>query len=189
MPRRRIQFRAGEYYHLYNRGINKSDIFLSRENYYFFLRKVREHLADGVCEIIAYCLMPNHYHLLVRLLVDEFSEGMKSLGLSYAKAFNKAHDRVGPLFQGPFKAVHVNAEPYLLHLTRYIHLNPISAGLCKRVHDWEFSSYLEYIGRRNGTLPGTELILREFASSEEYRQFVEDGIGMTNDVISHLAID
>jgi len=189
MPRRKVDFRAGEFYHVYNRGHNREDIFFERENYLHFLRKVREHLTHECCEVIAYCLMPNHYHLLVQLLQPEFSEAMKLLGLSYVKAINKRFDRVGPLFQGPFAAIHVDEESYLLHLTRYIHLNPVAAAFVKRPEDWEYSSYREYVGMRNGTLPSPQVILTQFGSVEGYRRFVESDTGRDDPLISHLIFD
>jgi hypothetical protein len=78
---------------------------------------------------------------------------MQRFGVSYAKAINQRYDRVGSLFHGPFQAIHVDQEEYLVHLSRYIHLNPVAAGLVKRPEQWEFSSYLEYLGQRQGTLP------------------------------------
>ena len=189
MPRRRVEFRTGEYYHLYNRGHNRQKIFLERDNYLFFLTRLRDHLADEVCDIIAYCLMPNHYHLLVRLNSDDLSQALKTFGISYTKAINKRCGRVGPLYQGPFRAVHVDREDYLLHLSRYIHLNPVSARLVGLAEDWEFSSYPEYVHARNGSLPKPAVILSQFPSSDGYRQFVESGVGRDDRVIGHLVID
>jgi len=189
MPRRKVEFRLNEYYHVYNRGHNRSDIFFERESYYFFLRKMREHLLGRVCTIVAYCLMPNHYHFLVQLLDTGFSDAMKTFGISYSKSINKRFDRVGPLFQGPFEAIHVDEEAYLLNLSRYIHLNPVIAGMAKHPEEWEFSSYPEFIGVRDGTLPQPETILREFPSVQAYRKFVEDGIGRTDETIAHLMVD
>ena len=160
MPWRKIPFVEGEYYHIYNRGINRQKIFFQAENYRFFLRRLREHLLPDHAAIIAYCLMPNHYHLLVRPKSVRFSECMQSFGTSYSKAINKRFDRVGPLFQARFQALHVDQESYLLHLSRYIHRNPLEADLVKRLEEWEFSSYLEYSGKRQGTLPEPGVILR-----------------------------
>jgi len=98
MPRREITFQPGEYYHLYNRGVNRERIFFEPENYLFFLSRLREHLLP-VLEVVAYCLMPTHYHLLVYLKIDDLSKQiMQPFGLSYTKAINKQQGRVGPLF-------------------------------------------------------------------------------------------
>ena len=189
MPRRRVEFREGEYYHVYNRGHNRQKIFLERENYLFFLARLRDHLAVEVCDIIAYCLMPNHYHLLVRLNSDGLSNALKTFGISYTKAINKRYGRIGPLYQGPFRAVHADRDEYLLHLSRYIHLNPVSAGLVVCADEWEFSSYREYLGLRNGSLPKPALIVSQFPSPHGYRQFVDGGVGRDDPFIAHLVID
>ena len=151
------------YYHIYNRGVNQEPVFFSRANYVFFLQRLRGYFTDAAAHIIAYCLMPNHYHLLVLVKVVDFGhEVMQPFGVSYTKAINKQEARVGPLFQGPFKYRLVQREGYLLHLSRYIHLNPVAAGLVKYPADWEFSSYREYVGLRPGTLPKPEPVLSYF---------------------------
>ena len=148
MPRRQVPLVAGQYYHLYNRGNNRGDIFFERDNYCFFLRRFREYVADEYAQVIAYVLMPNHYHVLLKALNDKLSAAMQKFSISYTKAINERFDRVGSLFQGSFEAKHVDDENYLRHLSRYIHLNPVRARLCDSPEQWEFSSYLDYIGRR-----------------------------------------
>ena len=127
MPRRHIKFREDEYYHLYNRGHNRERIFFERENYIFFLHRLRKYLVP-ILDVVAYCLMPTHYHLLVHAGVDDLSSIMQPFALSYTKAINKRLGRVGALFQGRFKAVRVDREAYVVHLSRYIHLNPVTAN-------------------------------------------------------------
>ena len=125
-------------------------------------------------DVLAYCLMPNHYHLLVYLRSEEVSRKvMQPFGTSYSKAINKQQGRVGPLFQGPFKAKLVDDDGYLAHLTRYIHLNPVEAGLVDRAADWPYSSYGEYAGMKKLSLSRPELIVEQFGSWEAYREFVE----------------
>ena len=197
MPRREVQLCAGEYYHFYNRGNNRERIFYERENYLFFLRQVRRYLVP-VLEIIAYCLMPTHYHLLVLVKTSEVSENLGGLGaskammkfaVSYTKAMNKRYNRVGVLFQGPFQARHVDKDSYLVHLSRYFHLNPVMAGLVERPEGWEFSSYREYIGLRDGTLPKSEIVLSQFPSPEAYREFVESYTPRERETIADLLFD
>jgi putative transposase len=173
MPYRRVGFLANEYYHVYNRGNNFQPIFFECDNYLFFLRQLRRYLAPQAVEIIAYCLMPTHYHLLVLSMTDDMSDHMQPFALSYTKAINRRFGRVGSLFQGRFRAIHVDRDAYLLHLSRYIHLNPVRAGLVRRPEDWEFSSYRDFIGLRMGTLPKAEIVLEQFSSPDGYRAFVE----------------
>ncbi len=174
MPRRQVIFQADNYYHIYNRGNNRQLIFFERDNYLYFLRQLKKHLIPNSVDIIAYCLMPNHYHLLVYLKTDHFSKLMQAFSLSYTKAINKRHERLGSLFQGRFQAIHVDGEEYLLHLTRYIHLNPVKANLVEKAEDWEFSSYQEYIDLRKGSLPKIDIIRSQFHSADDYSKFVED---------------
>jgi REP element-mobilizing transposase RayT len=199
MPRREIKFYAGEYYHIYNRGNSRQNIFFERENYLFFLRRVCRYLPHSGIFIVAYCLMPSHYHLMVGVRqtseVSETSEvlsvstGMMRLSVSYTKAINKRYQRSGVLFQGPFQAVHVDRNEYLLHLSRYIHLNPVAAGLVKRPEDWEFSSYRDYTGLRNGTLPETEIVLSQFPTRSAYHEFVASYSRRDEELIAHLLLD
>ena len=187
MPRRQVILQAGNYYHVYNRGNNRQLIFFERENYIYFLRQLRNHLIANGVDIIAYCLMPNHYHLLVYLNTDRFSKLMQAFTLSYVKAISKRYQRVGSLFQGRFQAIHVDTEEYLLYLTRYIHLNPVSANIVEKAENWEFSSYQEYIDLRQGNLPKIEVVRAKFQSADAYRYFLEDS---TSDrLIQHLTFE
>jgi len=172
-----------EYYHIYNRGVNRQAIFFVDHNWTFLLRRLRKHFLPDLVEIIAYCLMPNHYHLMVLVKSDDFSHKvMQPFGTSYTKAINKEQGRVGALFQGRFKGKHIAKDNYLLHLSRYIHRNPVEAGLVSKLMDWEFSSYRDYIGQRTGTLPKPSIILEQFTSVEDYAAFVENGTGDYNSI-------
>jgi len=189
---------AGEYYHLYNRGNNRERIFFERENYLFFLRRLRKYAAP-VLDVVSYCLMPTHYHLLVQVKqTSEVSEdlggpgtskAMMRLSVSYTKAMNRRYDRAGSLFQGAFRAKHVDGDDYLVHLSRYIHLNPVFAGLVERPEEWEFSSHREYVGLRNGTLPKPEIVLSQFPSPEAYQDFVESYAPQEQEMIADLLFD
>ena len=204
MPRRAVPLVAGATYHVYNRGNNRQRIFFERENYLFFLRRVRACLLGEqnsitrssssptnrqFCTIIAYCLMPNHFHLLVCPTDDQFSRHMQRFSISYTKAINKRFDRVGALFQGKFQALLVDRNETLLHLSRYVHLNPVEAGLVKRAQDWEFSSYREYVGMRPGTLPSAGVILSQFPTSDGYRRFVESYEPADKGIIARFLVD
>ncbi|HLC05830.1 MAG TPA: transposase [Anaerolineales bacterium] len=200
MPRRTISFTTGGFYHIYNRGVNKLPIFLEPRNYPYFLDLMNRYLSRDGALIAAYCLMPNHYHLLVRIGSGSLSARMHQLGMAYTNAVNKAYGRVGPLFQGRFKAVAVEHDAQLLHLSRYIHLNPVAAGLADEPADWAYSSYANYLGLRNDKRVHPELVLIHFArnrnpdADEEgaaaaYKQFVE-GLDMdSTSLIGHITFD
>lgn len=203
MPRRTPPLTPNQYYHLYNRGNDRGCIFFEEENYLFFLRKVRQYLSP-VIDIVAYCLMPTHYHFLVRInnlevqtdrdqtarvsdgqtsqtsevsetseVSDAVSNAMMRLSVSYTKAINKRFDRVGSLFQGAYRAKHIEDESYLVRLSQYVHRNPVTAGLVEKPAEWRFSSYRDFIGERRGELPHPEVVLAAFDSRDAYRRFVE----------------
>ena len=103
--------------------------------------------------------MPNHYHLVLKLKTDNISTAMQKLALSYAKSYNLVYDQNGHLFQGPFQRVHVKDLNYLLHLSRYVHLNPVKAEIVNKAEDWNYSSYQEFIGLRDIELIQPEIVL------------------------------
>jgi len=201
MPRRTCPLMAGEHYHLYNRGVNRQRIFFERENYLFFLRRVRRYLMGEVqtsevaetsevwTAVVAYCLMPNHFHLVVCPQDDQLSSRMQRFSISYTKAMNKRYGRVGALFQGQFQAVHVDRNEYLLHLSRYLHLNPVASGLVDRPEEWEFSSYRDYVGLRQGTLPRPDMVLSQFTRQSMYQAFVESYEPRDKRIVAHLLFD
>lgn len=189
MPRRKLKFCPGCYYHLYNRGNNRQNIFFERQNYLYFLRQLRHHLVDQSIDIVAYCLMPNHYHLLVYLRSDSLSERMQSFVLSYTKAINQRYGRCGSLFQGRFQSIWVDSEEYLLHLSRYIHLNPVKAGLVKHPQDWEFSSYQDYVALRQELLLPISDMREQFGDGVSYRSFVEAEEGQSSAGLRRLLLD
>jgi len=167
MPGRRTTFLAGEFYHLYNRGVDRGAIFFSDDNYRYFIRLMMEKAARHAVEVIAFCLMPNHYHLLIRLGVDNtVSPFINRLLGSYVQGVNAVRHRVGPLFQGRYKSVHVDRDEYLAHLARYIHLNPVAASFVARPQDWPYSKFASI--PIDGALVGG--IFRDAAA---YRSFVE----------------
>jgi putative transposase len=133
-------------------------------------------------EILAYCLMPNHYHILLKLNQISLSAAMQRLALSYVVPYNNTYGRSGHLFQGRFQAKHVTDIQYLVHLSRYIHLNPKTANLVKNAEDWNYSSLLEYYGIRSNQMVNTEIILDILTDTEKislqekqkrYRKFMD----------------
>ena len=127
--------------------------------------------------MIAYCLLPNHYHFLVRQDGEiPISMTMQSIFNSYSKAFNRQQKRTGTLFESPFKSILVDSQEYLLHLCRYIHRNPIAGKrpLVKDLSNWPYSNYPEWLGVRDGGLIDRNFIANTFPGKDSYRCFVEE---------------
>ena len=125
-------------------------------------------------DIICYCLMPNHFHFLLKQNQDGgISEFIRNTINSYTKFINIKFDRVGPLFQGMFKAIHIDNDEYLTHLSRYIHLNPINNFLIKDINSYEWSSYREYVYEEN-IYCEKKIILDQFSKENRYEKFVLD---------------
>ncbi len=177
MPRRQTTFSQGNYYHIYNRGANRERIFFNADNYLYCLRLMKKHLRRCQIIVIAYCLMPNHYHFLLRQDGDiSLAKAIGSLFNAYVLAVNRQQERSGTLFEGRFEAVHVDKESYLLHLCRYIHANPVKAGLVADPGEWPYSNYLEWVGERPGTLVDREFVETYFpTNSTTSRSFESSG--------------
>ena len=175
MPYRGDVFRRGQYYHLYNRGARRNLLFFTPDNYEYCLHLIqRSHQRHGAT-VIAYCLMPNHYHFLLRQESDEpLSKFIGVLFNAYVQAVNRQQGRKGTLFEGRFRHAWVDQEEHLIHLCRYIHLNPVQARLVTRPEDWPYSNYLEYIGQRAGILKDEAFIRDRFPTPGSYRSFVAD---------------
>ncbi len=128
---------------------------------------------EHIVEIYAYCLMPTHIHLVVKQIEDNgILEFMKKVLDSYTRYFNLKNKRKGPLWQSRFKSVIVGSDEQLLHLTRYLHLNPTSDGLVERPEEWKYSSYVEYIGLSKEKICRADAL--KDISTEKYREFVEE---------------
>ncbi|MCM8762569.1 MAG: transposase [Candidatus Omnitrophica bacterium] len=148
--------------------------------------------AEKIVEIICYCIMPTHIHLILKQLKEKgLSLFMNNILNSYTHYFNFHHKRKGPLWESRFKHVLIDTDEYLLHLTRYIHLNPVTAGLVDKPELWEFSSYKEYIGMKR-----TEYKLCNFKEVLEinpnsYKEFVENGILTQKEIakIKHILLE
>ena len=175
MRPRRPPYLPGQYYHIYNRGAHGQSIFREEDNFLFVLRKMKKYRRKFGLSLIAYCLMPNHYHFLIRQDA-EHPAGLlpQRVFNSYSKAYNKRYDHSGTLFEGPYKVIHVDKTDYLLHLCRYIHANPVKDGLVARPEDWPYSNYGEWIGTRPGTLVDHDFVRSYFPSPAAYTEFVMD---------------
>jgi putative transposase len=168
-----MQHYAGQYYHVYNRGTNRQLIFANEENYWFLLRRVRSFLPSYSIHVIAYVLMPNHYHFIIGVDKNgELSPFFQRLFNSYSQAFNRQHNRSGTLFEGRAKSLLIDESDYVYALVRYIHLNPVVAGLVETPDYWQFSNYHEWIGVRNDGLFDPQFREMFFSSPDEYKRFV-----------------
>ena len=175
MARRNVPFIPGYYYHIYNRGAHRQEIFRTDADYRFLLKLLREQSQALNISIIAYCLLPNHYHFLARQNGEAtISHFMQAVFNVYSKSFNAKHKHSGTLFEGPFKVIWVDKTDYLLHLCRYIHQNPLNAGLVSHPENWEYSNYLEFVGKRAGMLVDMEFVDENFGIATDYEQFVMD---------------
>jgi REP element-mobilizing transposase RayT len=186
MPSRNVikVYAPDSYYHVYNRGVGKQTIFHDEQDYTVFLGLLKrhldaephqdrqgrqyDHLYDDV-ELLAYCLMPNHFHLLLYLKEPgAITRLLRGMSTAYTMYYNKRYTRVGGLFQGTYKASRITTDDYLTHISRYIHLNPA------KPLDYRWSSLDYYLGRKQAQWVKPEKILDMFKNSDEYRQFVQD---------------
>jgi putative transposase len=152
---------SGVFYHIYNRGTNREDIFVQERNYRYFLQLYAKYI-EPVAETYAYCLLKNHFHVLARVKDVQDPKGLSrplgsmafsNLFNAYAKAINKACGRTGSLFQHPFGRIPVLTQSYLIQLVRYIHLNPQKHGLVSDFRAWPYSSYQAYLSNQPTRLP------------------------------------
>ena len=168
-----LTWQPGMYYHIYNRGARQLTIFREAKNYLFTISKIKEYSQANQINMIAYTLMPTHYHFLVRQDGEAPAGNLPKLVFnSYSKAYNKMYGHSGTLFEGRFRAKPIQTKSHLLQLCRYIHGNPVKDGLVADPADWPYSNYLEWIGERNGTLVDSEFINNQFGNAREYKKFL-----------------
>ena len=169
------------FYHVLSRGNEKRETFLTRRDYEHFLELLSDSCQRFQAILYSYCLMGNHFHLLLQTREANLSEFMKRLLSIYTSAFNRRHQRVGHLFQGRYKSFVVSAESYLLELSRYIHLNPCRAGLVNRPEDYPWSSMKFFLGEKPPRFLDRDLLLSQFETPEAYRSFVIERIADAGD--------
>lgn len=208
MPYRKIKFENNYFYHVLNRGVDKRSIFeddndknhfLSIMNFYQysptisysefkrFSKVTKEKYLNTlnketpIVEIISFCLMPNHFHLLIIQNVENgVQKFMSNLQNSYARYFNLKHKRSGVLFGSVFRAINVKDDEQLLHVMRYIHLNPLSSGLVKssELHNYKWSSHVEYLHNTDRGLSSQKILNSYFKSTKEYVDFINSQKGL-----------
>lgn len=220
---RKTIFANDEIYHIFNRGVEKRPTFTSRReyaravktfSYYRFVKppyrfshfvRLAKDIQSSVLknlnisakhiEILAFCLIPNHFHFLLRQVAENgISKFAANFTNSYTKYFNTLNDRVGPLFQGAFKAVHIESDEQLMHVSRYIHLNPVSSFIIEadELDEYEWSSYPGYISKEESSVVEKHTVLELFSNKiERYKQFVLDYADYSRKLgnIKHLILD
>lgn len=186
MEIRKTKLQPAHYYHIFNRGINGEKIFFEQRNYTFFLERYTKYVYPFV-DTFAYCLLGNHFHLLIRVRSDEelekviktkadkpsywhVSNAFSSFLQSYTRAINKAYGRTGAIFETPFKRIEVKDEAYFTSLVNYIHQNPEKHGLISDFRDYEHSSYHTHLSRKVTKL-SREDVIAWFGDKEEYVNF------------------
>jgi putative transposase len=184
MPRGPRLDAEGAVHHVMARGIERRDIFLDDEDRSDMLERLGSLVPRLGCEVYAWSLLSNHFHLLIRSGKAGLSALMRRLQTGYAIAFNRRHRRSGHLFHNRFKSILVEEEPYLLELVRYIHLNPLRAGLVRGMRGldaYPWSGHGVLLGRREAAFQETQLVLSQFgrglaAARRAYRAFVQEGV-------------
>jgi len=186
----RIEY-EGAYYHVLSRGNKLQAIFLSDQDRYTFLKTLGRMSERFEVDIIAFVLLNNHYHLLLRTNHPNLSKSMQWLGTTYTTIFNLNHSQKGHLFQGRFKSILVENEPYLMQLSYYIHRNPLRAGMVQRLIEFPWSSYPAYAyNRRRPDWLKTDLILSQFepesnghkAYREKVQQYADEKKSIWEDI-------
>lgn len=176
MPRAlRIEY-PGAWYHVMNRGINRMPIFTTDQHREMFLNLLKEISTLFRIEIHSYCLMDNHYHILARTSLANLGKAMRHLNGIYTQRYNRMVKRDGSLFRGRYKAILIEAERYLIYVSRYIHLNPIAANLVKQAYDFQWSSLQYYFTNVPHEWLHTYHILDFFEDMKDYLKFVDEGV-------------
>lgn len=222
MGHRKTILATNEIYHVYNRGVEKRPLFLTKWdynrfldliNYYRFIncpvkyslfknlpREERERIFENLnkkvetwVDILAFCLMPNHIHFLIKQLNNHgISKFMAKITNSFSHFFNIKQDRVGHLFQGNFKVKRIESDEQLIHVSRYIHLNPVIGHILNfdELENYEYSSYPEYTGKKT-RFCNTNLVLSYFKNQDAYKKFVKDQADYQKHLeeIEHLVLE
>ncbi len=195
---RNIKFIKGQFYHIYNRGVDKRDIFTNTGDFYRFLQSmedfnVREPIGSifensfnqlgssapksgKLVNFVVFCLNQNHYHFILEPLVNNgIQKFMHRLSTGYTNYFNEKYKRSGSLFQGRYKAIHINSDEYILHLSAYVNLNhKVHKNLNKKwMENLPKSSFEEYIGKTTKNFCSKSIILEQFPSTKDYKFFCE----------------
>ncbi|TRZ54259.1 hypothetical protein D4S03_00365 [bacterium] len=216
------EYEVGAYYHIYNRGVEKRSVFQDDQDYKTFLSYLKFYLSapevnpesndlrglssqvskispskilknyQKEISLLAYCLMPNHFHLLIKQNTDHsMSSFMSSLSTKYVRYFNTRHKRVGHLFQDRYKAVKIETEKQWIYLSKYIHRNPCEESPRRSLANYPYSSYANYLGNFSQPWLKPNAILSSFGKrkNNSYRKFVEEPIDIAPIYFSAIDYD
>jgi REP element-mobilizing transposase RayT len=172
MARRPRVFARGLLYHVIARGNHQEPVFLGPADYHAYLTRLARYGSEHGVVLHAYCLMPNHVHLLVQVGEVPLGRFMQPLQQSYTQRFNRLYEKAGHLFQGRYRAIVCDRESYLLSLVRYIHLNPVRAGLAPTPGDYAYSSHRTYLAGRSTDLADPRLVLATLGGPSRYAAFM-----------------
>ncbi len=191
---------SGEYYHIYNRGNNGANLFIEERNYEYFFKLYTRYIYP-IANTYAYCLMKNHFHLLVRMkpikemtsfenlsslkVTPDYSKSFSNLFNAYTKAINKMYQRTGSLFQKPFKRILIDSNDYLVHLVNYIHRNPQKHGFTNDFRNYPYSSYQTIYQQKNSRIEGQQ-VMDWFSNPKSFAEYHEQS---DNTKIQHLIED
>lgn len=211
---RKVPLIINQTYHIFNRGVNKGNIFFSEGDYRRFFQAAihyksrnikfsyandpvslegqKEDMGNPKVQVLAYCFMPNHFHFLLKQLVDRgVTSYIQRLCNSYSHFVDEKYGYEGPLFQGRFKNVLIETQEQLVHVSRYIHLNPLISGLVTDLRDYNWSSYSGYIKDFKEELGDPDFILADFKSKTDYEKFVLDQANYAKELgrVKHLVLE
>lgn len=223
MPLRKVPLVNEEIYHVFNRSISLQPVFVDRRDYKRGLNLIKYYCVsnpsvkysrflslspeeqlvvlqencgkDKIVDILCYCFMPNHFHFLLKQrMVNGIEDFIKKFEISYSRYFNLKNNRSGPLLQGRFKNVRIENDSQIIHVSRYIHLNPYSSHVVGNIEDlfkYDYSSFREYLSVGNNNIASTKFILGLFKSRSDYRNFVVNHADYQRklDDIKHLVFD
>lgn len=195
---RKVQFVNNEYYHIYNRGVDKRPVFLDEEDYLKFIRGLKDfnnksyyeeraamvrkygfkelssflEKVEKVVQVLVYCLLPNHFHLILKQIMENgISNILHKIGTGFTNQFNKKYERSGSLFQGPFRAIHIETNDYLLWLSGYVNGNSEIHGI-GNAEEYRWSSYRNFLGLDdNDIISDKEIILSQFWKLEKHKGY------------------
>ncbi len=154
MPNYRTKLESGSCYHIFNHAVGGENIFIENSNYLFFLQKFEKYMAEFL-DVYAYCLMPNHFHFLIKVKEEndqfstQISSAFRNLFTSYSHSFNKIYGRIGSRFQPRYKRLLIESNEQLLNTAIYIHCNPVLHGFVKTPSKWKYSSYNHIVTNQN----------------------------------------